>query len=365
MAVQGKGFMIWKITSCENGNAIRIAEEAVRAGLTYVLIKIANGVLPYNINSTTQEDYVPAVTNALHAKGLQVWGWHYLYGNNPKGEALIAVKRVQELGLDGYVIDAEDEYKRPGMDKAATLFMSELRKGIPNKPVALCSFRYPNYHPQLPWKQFLESCDFNMPQVYWQNAHNASAQLRKSVYEFHRLTPYRPIIPTGPVYKASGWVPTTEDITEFLITAKQLNLQSVNFFAWDWGRTILRPLWDTVSAFPWPPYPTPIDIPELYIRSLNTREPALIANLFTPQGVHITADKTVQGTADIREWYRTFLTQTFPNATFKLTGIAGTGDARHFTWQGVSSKGKIDNGNDTIGMVNGQIAYHYSYFTVT
>jgi len=167
------------------------------------------------------------------------------------------------------------------------------------------------------------------------------------------------------VYKASGWVPTTEDITEFLITAKQLNLQSVNFFAWDWGRTILRPLWDTVSAFPWPPYPTPIDIPELYIRSLNTREPALIANLFTPQGVHITADKTVQGTADIREWYRTFLTQTFPNATFKLTGIAGTGDARHFTWQGVSSKGKIDNGNDTIGMVNGQIAYHYSYFTVT
>ena len=133
MAIQGKGFMIWQIPSCESGNAAKIAEEAVKAGLTYVLIKIANGVLAYNVNSTTKVDLVPPVVNALHAKGLQVWGWHYVYGNNPTGEAKIAVQRVQELGLDGYVIDAEDEYKRTGMDKAATKFMTELRKGISNK----------------------------------------------------------------------------------------------------------------------------------------------------------------------------------------------------------------------------------------
>jgi hypothetical protein len=186
MAIQGKGFMIWKVPNCEGGNAANIAAVAKAAGLAHVWIKIADGPYAYNIDKNTKADLVAPVVQELHARKIQVLGWHYVYGDNPIGEAQIAVKRINELSLDGYAIDAEVEYKQPGRDVAARSFMSELRKGIPPNtvPVGLCSFRYPKLHPQLPWKDFLDKCDYNMPQVYWQAAHNPGDQLRSSVNEF-------------------------------------------------------------------------------------------------------------------------------------------------------------------------------------
>jgi hypothetical protein len=61
---------------------------------------------------------------------------------------------VTELGLQGYIIDAEHEFKQPSGASAARTFMTELRKGLPNKPVALCSYRFPSYHPQFPMECF-------------------------------------------------------------------------------------------------------------------------------------------------------------------------------------------------------------------
>jgi hypothetical protein len=365
MALQGKGFMIWKVPSCEAGSAAEIARVAVEAKLSHVLIKIADGPYTYNVDKSTKVDYVPAVVSALRAKGLQVWGWHYVYGYNPVGEAQIAAKRVKELGLDGYVIDAEAEYKLPGRDVAARSFMTELRKGIPNTPVALCSYRFPTYHPQLPWKDFLNKCDFNMPQVYWQSAHNPGAQLKRCVREFQAITPYRPIMPTGPVYRYAGWEATQSEMVEFLQTVVELNLSSTNFFAWDYGRTKLKTLWDTISMFPWPSDTIPQDICEKYMLALSSGDPARIVQLYTADAVHITSAETVQGTAPIQNWYSNFLTKTLPSAAFSLTGIDGTDNNRHFTWTAVSSAGKVLNGSDTLGLVNGKIAYHYSYFTIT
>jgi hypothetical protein len=148
-------------------------------------------------------------------------------------------------------------------------------------------------------------------------------------------------------------------------TAKALNLKSVNFFAWDYGRWILQNVWDAISAYSWPPYPYLKDITDQFIAALNTHDVNKIIALYAPTAVHITATQTIQGTAAIKSWFNTFLTQTIPNAKFTLTGISGTGDSRHFTWTATSSNGKITNGNDTFGIYNNQITYHYSYFTVT
>ena len=90
MALTGKGMMIWKIPSCEEGNPSKIASVAKAAGFTHVLIKIADGTYSYNINRTTNIDLVPPVVSALKAQGLKVWGWHYIYGDNPTGEAKTA-----------------------------------------------------------------------------------------------------------------------------------------------------------------------------------------------------------------------------------------------------------------------------------
>lgn len=365
MTLQGKGFMIWKIPSCEGGSPEAIAAVALAAGLTHVLIKIADGIYPYNVDRNTNIDLVPPVVAALKAKGIQVWGWHYVYGYNPLGEAQIAARRVKELGLEGYIIDAEGEFKLEGRDAAARQYMSELRRGLPNTPIALCSFRFPSYHPQFPWKEFLEKSDYNMPQVYWQSANNPGEQLRRCVREFQALTPFRPIMPTGPVYRNYGWEPTSQEIIEFLDTVRALNLSSTNFFAWDYGRTILQNLWNAIAAYPWSPYPVPESLPRQYIDALNTRDPNRIAELYTPNAVHVTAAQTIQGRDAIRTWYAAFLSESLPDATFQLTGITGDGSAQPFTWQAISSGRRVPNGSDTIGIIDNKIAYHYSFFTIT
>jgi ketosteroid isomerase-like protein len=358
--------MIWKIPSCESGSASEIARVAKESNLSHVLIKIADGPYTYNTDKTTGTDLVPAVVSALKAKGLQVWGWHYVYGYNPTGEAQIAIKRVTELGLDGYVIDAESEYKLSGRDVVATTFMTALRKGLPNTPVALCSYRFPTYHPQFPWTNFLDKCDYNMPQVYWQAAHNPGDQLKRCVREFQAITPYRPIMPTGPVYSYGGWTPTMGEMIEFLQTVIALNLSSTNFFAWDYGRTSLTTLWNTIAQFPWSDIPsTTTDISQKCIDAFNTHNAATIAGLYTSDAVHITSSETIQGTSAIQNWYTNFLTNVLPNASFTLTGVDGTGTNRHFTWTATSSAGSIKNGSDTLGIVDGEITYHYTYYTVT
>jgi hypothetical protein len=295
MALTGKGFMIWKVERCESGNADAIADAARQAGLTHVVIKIAQGVLPANIDKLSRVDRVPPIVQALRKNGIQVLGWHNIFGHDPIREAHLAVQRTQQLELDGYVFDAGYEYKSPGMASAAHAFMTELRKGILNKPVGLSSYRSPKYHHTLPWKEFLEKCDFTMPQVYWEMAHNPADQLTKCVLQFQELPVQRPIIPTGPVYRGrNNWSASPGEITEFLIQARALGIKAVNFFEWHYGRTLLKPIWNAIAAFPWPPYPTPPavkDVPQQYIEILNTRDPDLLSYMYTRDAVHITTSK--------------------------------------------------------------------------
>ncbi len=148
-------------------------------------------------------------------------------------------------------------------------------------------------------------------------------------------------------------------------TARNLNLSSVNYFEWYYGRGILRPLWDAIAAYSWGgPPPPPVDICAQYIKALNSHQTNLIELLYTNDAVHISADKTIQGIDAIRGWYNVFFAKTLPNAVFKLTGVTGTGDSRHFTWEATSPSGHVHNGNDSLGLQNGRIVYHYSYFTI-
>ncbi len=130
MTLQGKGFYIWQIKRCEGGSAAAIANAAVQAGLSHVLIKIADGTNSYNIDSTSGADLVPAVKQALKARNIQVWGWHYVYGYDPTGEANIAIQRIQQLGLDGYAIDAEAQYKEPGTRCGGTQLYDRTARGF-------------------------------------------------------------------------------------------------------------------------------------------------------------------------------------------------------------------------------------------
>lgn len=362
MTLQGKGFFIWKIPSCENGNPESIATQAANAKLTHVLVKIADGTSYYNYDSTKKIDYVPAVVSALKNRGITTWGWHFVYGSDPVREAQIGGARAKALGLEGYVIDAEMHWESTSKEASAKAFMTEVRKYIPTMPIALSTFRYPSYHPLFPFAAFLEKCDCSMPQVYWEQAHNPDAQLTKTVQEYRGLKYVRPIFPTGPTYKVGTWAPTSSDITLFMKTAKNLNLDGFNFFSWDECRRDLLSLWNLIRDYVWT-IPT-VSFQDSYINGLNAKNPDTLANLYSPLAVQITSSQIVQGTEAIKTWYSTLFNQILPNAKFSLVGATGTGNTRHITWNATSSRGNVTNGSDTFGLINDKIVYHYSNFKV-
>lgn len=363
MALSGKGFFIWKIPRCENGNVSAIADFAETCQFTHVLIKIADTIYSYNVSDGV--DLVPPLVKVLHDRGIQALGWHYVKGDLPEAEANKAIQRVRELGLDGYVIDAESEYKQPGKSAAAKRFMARLREALPTTLMALSSYRYPSYHPQLPWREFLEKCDLNMPQVYWLHAHNAGEQLTRSVSEFRSMTPFRPIVPTGSAYREFGWQPTPDEILDFLYTAQNLNLSAANFYSWDSCRAFLPEVWDTICAYPWTAPTPPGDMTAQLIAALNTHDPDRVVSLYTPSAVHITGARTIQGHAAIRAWYAYLFDSLLPGAVFRRTSHSGSGSSLHFNWTASSSSGNVDDGNDTLGLSNDLITYHYSFFSVS
>jgi hypothetical protein len=365
MALTGKGFFIWKIPNTENGDINAIATLAKAGNFSHVLIKVADAASSYNFDFDKGIDLAPPLAQALRARGIQVWGWHYVYGDDPIGEANKAIQRVQQVGLDGYVIDAEGEYKQAGKAAAASSFMSRIRSSLPNLPIALSSYRYPSLHPQLPWKEFLNGCNYNMPQVYWVQSHNPADQLRRSVAEFQGLAPFRQIIPVGAAFVERTWSPTQAEVIDFLRTAKELNLSGANFWEWSNCRRNLPEIWNTIRDYPWAPGPGAAqDITMQYIHALNTRNPERVLALYNPTAVHVNASRTVQGIALLRAWYSSLFTQILPEATFTHTGFSGSGSSRYFTWTAASKSGKVRNGSDTLGLINGKIAYHYTFFSV-
>ena len=371
MGLKGKGFFIWKVKHCEEGDADKIARHAKKAGLSHVLIKIANGIYRYNYDWEQKIDLVPPVVNALRSKGIAVWGWHYVFGNQPLQEARIAIRRVHELNLDGYVIDAESEYKTSGKKTSAKQFMGELRNGIGDSvPIALSSYRYPSLHP-IPWNEFLEKCDYNMPQVYWLQANNPGDQLAKSLREFEspKIKYHPPIIPVGSAFREHGWQPKISEVVEFMETARELKLKAVNFWEWNACRDVLSPkheLWKVIAEYKWGSPPTiPKDIAERYIDALNTQDASIVINLYHERGVHITSARTVSGKANIQAWFGTLFNQLLPDAQFSLTGFSGSENSRHFTWNAKSKTLKVLDGSDTFGILDGEITYHYTNFTIS
>lgn len=366
MTLQGKGFFIWQVPRCENGQPSAIAARAAAAGLSHVLVKIADGHnRPYNINAETREDLVPAVRDALRQAGVAVWGWHYVRGDRPVAEAELAVRRMQELGLDGFVVNAEIEYKQRGRREAAKRYMTLLREGLPEVPIALSTFRFPTHHRAFPFAEFLELCDYAMPQVYFEKAHNPELQLERSIEEYSVLRPARPIVPTAPAYATSAWRPTGDELKRFFAKAKAMGLSAVNAWSWDYAtRPAFLEYWQSIAEFEWPAPTQGSDLPDRLVIALNERDPGQAAELYRPDAAHVSGAQTLVGRAAIQDWYTRLLEQKLPNAVFELTGRSGAGNSMHFTWGAHADSGAVLDGSDTLGLREGLIQYHYTYFSV-
>lgn len=252
----GKGYFIWQLERCAGGDPGRLAAMAVAAGLSWVAIKVHNAAALRNA------ERAPHVA-ALRAAGVAVWGWGYCYGVVPEKEARLALERVRTFGLAGYIINAEVEYKAPGMSTQALRFVNVLRAEGQGVPIGLCTYRFPSLHPQFPWTVFLPACDFHMPQVYWledNDPHAPSRQLARSQAELLRLWDL-PFIPLGVASPndAGTWRPRVVQLDDFDSAVRGAGLPGLGWWSWQHAERDSA-VWAAIAAHPWggsPPAPVP------------------------------------------------------------------------------------------------------------
>jgi hypothetical protein len=373
MTLQGKGFFTLNLLECEGGEPTSILAEAQAAGLSHVIVKIADGVNAVGFDASGR-DFTAPVVNALRDSGFAVWGWQSVYGADPALEADIAIVRAQALRLEGYVVNVGAEYQRPGRASAAGEFMRAVRNGLA-VPIALSSYRFPNYHPELPWSTFLEFCDLHMPQVTWEEAHNAGAQLRESKRQCDALPNARPYVPTGPAYGISGWSPLENEINEFLNTARELGLPAVNFFNWDTCRQKLPLVWKEIASFAWStPAPikqraaAPIPVPDTppiapldgflvqFLDALNSRQAAQVTALYDPAATQVWADQLHQDGAAIQNGYEAFFASLPPGSIFTISKVQLKDNQRLFSWK----SGEI-SGETSLVLKSGKIILEHTF----
>ncbi|MBV9467470.1 MAG: hypothetical protein JO169_15270, partial [Solirubrobacterales bacterium] len=159
-ALAGRGMWIWYISRSAGGTVSSIVTTARRYGVSTVTIKSSDG-------PTMWSQFNPSLVSTLHADGLRVCAWQYVYGNHPLLEAQAGAQAAHD-GADCLVIDAESEYE--GKYVAAQSYITQLRKLIgASYPVALAGFPYIDYHPGFPYSVFLGpgGAQYNSPQMYW------------------------------------------------------------------------------------------------------------------------------------------------------------------------------------------------------
>jgi peptidoglycan hydrolase-like protein with peptidoglycan-binding domain len=248
-AFEGQGMWIWYLSKSNGGSIPALAAQAHAAGVTTLFIKSSDGSTNY------WSQFSPQLVAELHANGLKVCAWQFVYGSEPVGEANLGAEAVAD-GADCLVIDAEGEYE--GHYAAAQTYIDDLRAKVgPNYPVGLASFPYVFDHPSFPYSVFLgpNGAQYNTPQMYWKDIGQSVDTLSANTWIANRVYG-RPIFPLGQTY---GGV-SAEELLRFREEAVDYGATGTSFWDWqesgtsDWA-TLAAPLAPLTSVAPNSEYP--------------------------------------------------------------------------------------------------------------
>jgi peptidoglycan hydrolase-like protein with peptidoglycan-binding domain len=223
-AFDGQGMWIWYVSQSDGGNLASIVAQAHAAGVTTLFVKSSDG------SSNYWSQFSPALVQTLHANGLHVCAWQYVYGTNPVGEANLGAQAVA-AGADCLVIDAESEYE--GHYGSAQTYLADLRAKVGAAyPLGLASFPYVYYHTSFPYSVFLGpgGAQFDAPQMYWKAIGNSVDTTYANTYISNRVYG-RPIVPLGQTYEG----PSSTDLVRFREEASLYGAGGISF--WDFQET--------------------------------------------------------------------------------------------------------------------------------
>ena len=223
-AFEGQGMWIWYLSASDGGNLAAIVAQAHAADVTTVFVKSSDG------SSNYWSQFSPQLVAELHANGLKVCAWQFVYGTNPAGEANLGAEAVAN-GADCLVIDAEGEYE--GRYGSAQTYIADLRTRVGvTYPLGLASFPYVYDHTSFPYSVFLgpNGAQFNAPQMYWKDIGNSVDTAYANTYISNRVYG-RPIYPLGQTYSH----PSNSELVRFREEAVDYGATGLSW--WDWQET--------------------------------------------------------------------------------------------------------------------------------
>jgi Putative peptidoglycan binding domain len=216
----GRAMWIWELSQTGHDDLSRIVRTARLYGIGTLLIKSSDG-------TDLWSQFNASLVSALHADGLKVCAWQYVYGNHPVDEADVGAAAVRD-GADCLIIDAESEYE--GKYISAQTYIQHLRAQVgADYPLALAGFPYVDYHPGFPYSVFLGpgGAQYNAPQMYWKDIGTTTDAVFAHTYA-DNLIYGRPIFPLGQVYNR----PPAHQIFRFRELSRAYGAAGVSW--WDW-----------------------------------------------------------------------------------------------------------------------------------
>jgi hypothetical protein len=195
-AFDRQGMWVWYVSHSERGRLSAIVARAKANDVGTVYVKSGDG-------GTYWSQFNAALVGALHAAGLDVCAWQFVYGDAPLAEAKVAAAAVKR-GADCFVIDAEADYE--GKYASADRYVRALRARVGAAyPIALAGFPYVDYHPSFPYSVFFGpgGATYNQPQMYWKTIGTSVRAVYEHTYLYNRVYGH-PIYPIGQTYEAPG-----------------------------------------------------------------------------------------------------------------------------------------------------------------
>jgi hypothetical protein len=218
-----QGMWIWYVSRSEGGSIQRIVAKAGRYGIGTLYIKAGDG-------GSVWSQFTPSLVEGLHAGGLDVCAWQFVYGDHPVAEAKVGAAAVRD-GADCLVIDAEGDYE--GKYASADRYIRALRARIGEGfPLSLAGFPYVDYHPSFPYSVFFGpgGATYNQPQMYWKAIETSVRAVFEHTFLYNRLWGV-PIYPLGQTYGGAG----RRSIQRFRRFA--VSYEGLQPSWWDWQET--------------------------------------------------------------------------------------------------------------------------------
>lgn len=262
------GMWIWYWNLCEGGNLDRIIARAKANDLHWIAPKLVSGSLNFDEPHQNQTLWKnPSIISSLQSEGIKVYGWGYHYGNYTSSDdwrttsqwETDAVLRAFDLGIDGYIYDAEQEFEESvNPAEAAETMCRKVRERTEGSLLAYSPQAIPSYHRKFPYEIFEAYTDITMPMLYWK----AFGMNVGSVIDWHlrdwQETFNKPI-------SANEWMPIGQaydgvnlsEVRQFQHKIKQHGAEGSSYWLWadEWpaNTSVVLPKTRVEEASPPPP----------------------------------------------------------------------------------------------------------------